>query len=142
MNGENLAEYAELLASEGRLGHQHGNDGWGTFDDDNMVGTNFFLQTVELALVLQDVAYGNQGEIVGFDLYPYTEDQIAAVRRSILQWEFIWDLASRIDRNTLKETRGRADAVGGYSAVYKALGMTDDFEARVVSRHEAERMKT
>jgi xylose isomerase len=142
MNGENLAEYAELLSSEGRLGHQHGNDGWGTFDDDNMVGTNFFLQTVELALVLQDVAYGNQGEIVGFDLYPYTEDQIAAVRRSILQWEFIWDLASRIERNTLQETRGRADAVGGYSAVYKALGMTNDFEAGVVSRREAERAKT
>jgi hypothetical protein len=37
---------------------------------------------------------------------------------------------------------GRADAVGGYSAVYKALGMTDDFEARVVSRHDAERVKT
>ena len=40
MNGENLAEYADLLASEHKLGHQHGNDGWGTFDDDNVVGTN------------------------------------------------------------------------------------------------------
>src|SRR5258708_22365871 len=39
MNGEHLAEYAALLASEGLLGHQHANDGCGTFDDDNMVGT-------------------------------------------------------------------------------------------------------
>ena len=39
MNGESLAEYAALLAAEGLLGHQHANDGWGTFDDDNMVGT-------------------------------------------------------------------------------------------------------
>ena len=38
MNGENLAEYAALLAGEGLLGHQHANSGWGTFDDDNMVG--------------------------------------------------------------------------------------------------------
>src|SRR3712207_7587055 len=38
MNGENLAEYADLLASENKLGHQHGNDGWGSFDDDNVVG--------------------------------------------------------------------------------------------------------
>ena len=38
MNGESLAEYAALLAAEGLLGHQHANDGWGTFDDDNMVG--------------------------------------------------------------------------------------------------------
>ena len=38
MNGESLAEYAALLASKGLLGHQHANSGWGTFDDDNMVG--------------------------------------------------------------------------------------------------------
>ena len=39
MNGESLAEYAALLAAEGLLGHLHANAGWGTFDDDNMVGT-------------------------------------------------------------------------------------------------------
>ena len=98
MNGENLAEYADLLASEHKLGHQHGNDGWGTFDDDNVVGTNFFMQTLELAQTLQDTGYGEEGEIIGFDLYPYTEDQIAAVRRAILQWEFVGDLARKIDR--------------------------------------------
>ena len=38
MNGEHLPEYAALLAAEGLLGHQHANSGWGTFDDDNMVG--------------------------------------------------------------------------------------------------------
>jgi len=37
----------------------------------NVVGTNFFMQTLELALVLQDVEYGADGEILGFDLYPY-----------------------------------------------------------------------
>jgi xylose isomerase len=55
MNGENLAEYAALLHSEGKLGHQHANSGWGTFDDDNMVGAAFFMQTLELAMTLQDV---------------------------------------------------------------------------------------
>jgi xylose isomerase len=43
MNGENLAEYAALLAAEGLLGHQHANSGWGTFDDDNMVGATAFM---------------------------------------------------------------------------------------------------
>src|SRR5438046_9901659 len=38
MNGENLGEYAALLAAEGLLGREHANSGWGTFDDDNMVG--------------------------------------------------------------------------------------------------------
>lgn len=136
MNGENLAEYADLLASESKLGHQHGNDGWGTFDDDNVVGTNFFMQTLELAQTLQDVGYGENGEILGFDLYPYTEDQVAAVRRAILQWEFIWDLAKKIERRALREARSGADALAGQKAVYRMLGLDDDYEAEVVRRRK------
>src|SRR5207248_2544063 len=89
MNGENLAEYAALLASEGLLGHQHANSGWGTFDDDNMVGTTAFMETLELALEFRRWGYGSRGERLGFDLYPCTEDQVAAVKRSVLQWRFI-----------------------------------------------------
>src|SRR5581483_2571379 len=58
MNGEHLPEYAALLAAEGLLGHQHANDGWGTFDDDNMVGTTRFMETLELALELRRANYG------------------------------------------------------------------------------------
>lgn len=139
MNGENLAEYADLLASEHKLGHQHGNDGWGTFDDDNVVGTNFFMQTLELAQTLQDVGYGEEGEILGFDLYPYTEDQVAAVRRAILQWEFIWDLARKIDREALREAKKGADALAGQKAVYAALGLDEGYEAEVVRRRKEAR---
>jgi xylose isomerase len=139
MNGENLAEYAELLAAEHKLGHQHANDGWGTFDDDNVVGTNFFMQTLELAQTLQDVGYGEQGEIVGFDLYPYTEDQVGAVRGAILQWEFIWDIAKNIDRDALGEAKSRADALAGQRAVYGALGLDEDYEAEVARRRAESR---
>ena len=76
MNGEHLPEYAALLAAEGLLGHQHANSGWGTFDDDNMVGATAFMETVELALELRRAGYGDNGERLGFDLYPYTEDQV------------------------------------------------------------------
>ena len=141
MNGENLAEYADLLAAERKLGHQHGNDGWGTFDDDNVVGTNFFMQTLELAQTLQDVGYGTGGEIVGFDLYPYTEDQVAAVRRAIVQWEFIWDLAKGIDRGALREARSNADALAGQRAVYAALGMDEGYEDEVVRRRKEARAR-
>ncbi len=139
MNGENLAEYAELLATERKLGHQHGNDGWGTFDDDNVVGTNFFMQTLELAQTLQDTGYGEEGELVGFDLYPYTEDQVSAVRRAILHWEFIWDLARRIDRTALGEAKAEADALAGQRAVYAALGLDEDYEAEVARRRKEAR---
>ncbi len=122
MNGENLAEYAAMLAGEGLLGHQHANSGWGTFDDDNMVGATAFMETLELALELRRAGYGDNGERLGFDLYPYTEDAIAAVRRSVLQWRFIDSVAARIDDAALREAQSHKDAIKAYEIVYKALG--------------------
>jgi xylose isomerase len=127
MNGEPLAEYASLLANEKLLGHQHGNSGWGNFDDDNMVGASFFMQTLELALALRRYGYGQNGERVGFDLFPYTEDQVAAVKRSIYQWEFIDSLAAKIDDKALKQAQTAHDAVAAYEVVYKTLGLDDKF---------------
>src|ERR1700752_4661952 len=111
MNGENLAEYAALLASEALLGHQHANSGWGTFDDDNMVGATAFMETLELALELRRAGYGDGGERLGFDLFPYTEDAVGAVRRSVLHWRFIDGVAARIDEAALREAQMRKDGV-------------------------------
>ncbi|MGH3002206.1 MAG: TIM barrel protein [Gaiellaceae bacterium] len=122
MNGENLAEYAALLAAEGLLGHQHANSGWGTFDDDNMVGATAFMETIELAVELRRAGYGTNGERLGFDLYPYTEDAVAAVKRSVLQWRFMDGVASRIDEQGLRAAQQEKDAVRAYELVYAALG--------------------
>jgi xylose isomerase len=122
MNGENLAEYAAMLAAEGLLGHQHANSGWGTFDDDNMVGATAFMETLELAVELRRAGYGDRGERLGFDLYPYTEDAVGAVRRSVLQWRFIDGVAARIDDAALREAQAAKDAVRAYEVVYAALG--------------------
>ena len=122
MNGESLGEYAAMLAAEGLLGHQHANSGWGTFDDDNMVGATAFMETLELAVELRRASYGQQGERLGFDLYPYTEDAVAAVRRSVLQWRFIDSVAARIDDSALREAQRHKDAIAAYEVVYAALG--------------------
>jgi xylose isomerase len=122
MNGEGLAEYAAMLAAQGLLGHQHANSGWGTFDDDNMVGATAFMETLELAVELRRAGYGENGERLGFDLYPYTEDAVDAVRRSVLQWRFIDSVAARIDDAALREAQSRKDAVAAYELVYAALG--------------------
>lgn len=131
MNGEPLAEYAALLAKEGLLGHHHGNSGWGTFDDDNMVGATCFMQTLELAVELRRAGYGSGGERIGFDLFPYTEDQIEAVRQNVYQWEFIDSIAARIDEATLAEAQAKHDAVAAYSVVYTAMGLDEDFRQAV-----------
>ncbi len=122
MNGENLAEYAALLADEGLLGHQHGNSGWGTFDDDNMVGATAFMETLELAVELRRANYGSGGERLGFDLYPYTEDAVGVARRSVEHWRFIDGVAARIDDAALREAQSRKDAIAAYEIVYAALG--------------------
>jgi hypothetical protein len=77
--------------------------------------------------------------LVGFDLYPYTEDQVGAVRRAIVQWEFIWDLARKIDREALNEARANADALTGQKAVYRALGLDADYEAEIIRRRKEAR---
>jgi xylose isomerase len=124
MNGENLAEYAALLAAEGLLGHQHANSGWGTFDDDNMVGATAFMETLELAIELRRAGYGVDGDErrLGFDLYPYTEDAVGAVKRSVIHWRFIDGLAAKIDGPALREAQQSKDAVAAYELVYGALG--------------------
>ena len=122
MNGENLAEYAALLDAEGLLGHQHANSGWGTFDDDNMVGATAFMETLELALELRRAGYGDNGERLGFDLFPYTEDQVAAVKRSVLNYRFIESIVDRIDQDALAAARAEKDAVRANEIVYAALG--------------------
>ncbi|MFN0155797.1 MAG: sugar phosphate isomerase/epimerase family protein [Gaiella sp.] len=125
MNGESLAEYAALLADLDLLGHQHANSGWGTFDDDNMVGATAFMETLELALELRRANYGDRGERLGFDLYPYTEDGVAAVARSVKQWNFIWEVSGRIDEAELVKAQAEKDAVRAYELVYAALGARD-----------------
>jgi xylose isomerase len=138
MNGENLAEYAALLSREGLLGHQHANSGWGTFDDDNMVGALGFTETLALATELQRVEYGAHEERIGYDLFPYTEDQVAAVRRSILHWEFLWDVARKVDAAALAAARRRNDAIGAYAAVFAAFGLDEAFERDLLARRRAE----
>src|SRR5437588_7736601 len=122
MNGESLVEYSAMLAAEDLLGHQHANSGWGTFDDDNMVGATAFMETLELAIELRRAGYGENGERLGFDLYPYTEDAVEVVKRSVLHWRFIDSVAAKIDDAALREAQSRKDAIRAYELVYQALG--------------------
>ncbi len=87
-----------------------------------MVGATAFMETLELAVELRRANYGAGGERLGFDLYPYTEDAVAAVKRSVLQWNFIDAAAGRIDDTALREAQSRKDAVRAYELVYAALG--------------------
>lgn len=139
MNGEHLAEYAALLAKENLLGHHHGNSGWGLFDDDNMVGALNFMETLALCVELRRTNYGQNGERVGFDLFPYTEDPVAAVKRSVLHWEFMGSLVDKINLNALNQAQQKKDAVGCYEIVYEALGLDKKFVDRVYQKYKSQK---
>jgi hypothetical protein len=51
-----------------------------------------------------------------------------------VHWEFIWDLARKIDRGALNEAKAGADALAGQRAVYAALGLDGDYESEVARR--------
>ena len=123
MNGESLAEYAALLASRGLLGHQHANSGWGTFDDDNMVGATAFMETLELALEFRRVGVRRRtasGSASTCTRTPRTRSRRCS--RSVLQWRFIDGVAAKIDDAALREAQAAKDAVRAYEIVYAALG--------------------
>jgi xylose isomerase len=87
-----------------------------------MVGATAFMETLELAIELRRAGYGDNGERLGFDLYPYTEDAVGAVKRSVLQWRFIDGAAAKIDDGELRKAQQEKDAVRAYELVYAALG--------------------
>src|SRR5258708_20373624 len=101
MTGESIAESAALLEQRGMLGHQHASSGWGYLDDKTMVGSLKFMETLELAIQLRGSSYARDGGRLGMDIYPYTEDGIAAVRRGVEQWRSIEAIASRVDLESL-----------------------------------------
>jgi xylose isomerase len=121
MTGESIAESAALLESEGMLGHQHASSGWGLLDDKTMVGSLKFMETLELAVEMRESSYARSGGRLGFDIYPYTEEGVSAVRRSVEQWRAIERIAARVDLAALHEARATHDAVRAYEVVYRAL---------------------
>ena len=122
MNGEHLPEYAALLASEGLLGHLHANSGWGTFDDDNMVGATAFMETLELALELRRCGYGGlaSGSASTSIRTPRTRSARCGARCS----SGSSSTRSRPGSTTPRCARRRAPRTrcGAYELVYAALG--------------------
>jgi xylose isomerase len=122
---------------EGLLGHQHANSGWGLFDDDNIVGATRFMETLEMARALRKVGYGSNGERLGMDLYPYTEDAVEAARQSLLQWRFIDEVAGKLDEETLRQAQAQKDALAAYRVVFQAMGMSPEMARLATGRPAA-----
>ena len=123
MNGENLAEYAELLAMEGLLGHQHANSGWGVDRRRQYRRRHSFHGNSRAGSLDPQSRLRRQRRADRFRPYPYTEDPIAAARQSLIQWCFIDDLCSKLDDDALNEAQQQKDALAAYRLVFETLGL-------------------
>lgn len=99
MAGESLAESVCLMARYGRLFHTHFNDSFTMYDNDLIVGSTNFWQTLEMLFWLQEVNYNDW---YGLDLFPAREEAVDVIRQSIENINFMVKLLDRLDREELK----------------------------------------
>lgn len=107
MMKENLAESFSLACRYGKLFHTHWNDNWKLFDDDVIVGTVNLWETLEALFWLDEWGYDGW---FGLDLFPYREDPADAVRESIRNLQFGYELLDRVPREAWYEVFRSADA--------------------------------
>lgn len=107
MMKENLAESFSLACRYGKLFHTHWNDNWKLFDDDVIVGTVNLWETLEALFWLDEWGYDGW---FGLDLFPYREDPADAVRESIRNLQFGYELLDRVPREAWHEVFETADA--------------------------------
>ena len=126
MNGETLGEYAALLAAEGLLGHQHANSGWGTFDDDNMVGTIRVHGDARARGRAPPRALRRERRAARLRPLPVHRGRRRGGRGAACSnGGSSTDVAGRIDDAALREAQRNKDAVAAYELVYAALVMGD-----------------
>ncbi len=105
---ENLSESLALVNRYNKLFHTHWNDNHTIFDDDIIVGSVNFWQTLEFAYWLYK---NNYDKWHGLDLFPYREDPSLIVRESIDNIRFFYRMAEKIDRLGMEEIFYNSDPI-------------------------------
>jgi len=116
---ENLAESIVIISRYNRLYHTHFNDSFAHFDDDMIVGTVHFWETLELLYWLQEVEYDGW---YGLDLFPYREEPVKAVQQSVRNIEFMMDLIEKVNRKELRDRLEEGEATNMQLILRKMLG--------------------
>lgn len=105
---ENMAESAVILSQYNKLFHLHLNDNFRYWDDDMVVGSVHFLETLELFYWLDDIGYS---EWFSLDLFPYREGRDDVCIQSIDNMEFMSEIIAKIDKNKINEIQSKNDSM-------------------------------
>ena len=116
-----------MIHRRGRLVSAELNDNWRDWDDDLPVASVHLFETMEYILALRDIGWSDP---VLLDQFPFREDPVAALSRSIQTIQMLDEACARIDRADLAEAQSLQDALAVQRLYWNALLDGDRFPAR------------
>jgi L-rhamnose isomerase len=126
MAGESPTESLRMIHRRGKLVSAELNDNWRQWDDDLPVASVHLFETMEYILALRDIGWS--GPIL-LDQFPFREDPVKAVGRSIETITMLDEVCRRIDRTALAAAQDRQDALAVQALYWNALLGSDRFSA-------------
>ena len=91
---ENMAQAVVFAAMKNKLFHVHLNDSFTRTDDDLIVGSVHFWETLELFYWLKKIDYKGWYSL---DLFPYREDPVEAIEQSIQNMKLMLNLVDKVE---------------------------------------------
>jgi len=116
--GESPAESAQLLIDHGLLWGMDVNDNFRGFDDDLMVGSVHWVETLEFFYTLRK---NNWEGVWQLDQFPFREDSVDNARLSIRFLKTIHRALDRLDAPSLEAALASQDALAAMRIVQDAL---------------------
>ena len=118
MAGESPTESLLMINRYGKLVSAELNDNWRDWDDDLAVASVHLFETMEYLLALRSIEW--QDPLL-LDQFPFRENPVAAVARSIETIEMLSEACARVDGAELAEAQSRQDALAVQRIYWNAL---------------------
>ena len=118
MAGESPTESLLMINRYGKLVSAELNDNWRDWDDDLAVASVHLFETMEYLLALRSIEW--QDPLL-LDQFPFRENPVAAVARSIETIEMLSEACARVDGVELAEAQSRQDALTVQRIYWNAL---------------------
>jgi xylose isomerase len=107
-----------MINRYGKLTSAELNDNWRDWDDDLPVASVHLFETMEYILALRDIGWSDP---LLLDQFPFREDPVAAVARSIETITMLDEACARVDREELHDAQSRQDALAVQRIYWNAL---------------------
>lgn len=115
---ETPAEMVQLIHRHGKLVSAELNDNWRGWDDDLPVGSVHLFETLEYMLALREIGWSDP---VLLDQFPFREDPVAAVSRSIETIKKLNAVCDRMDLAALRQAQDAQDALAAQAVLWDAV---------------------